>query len=55
MKPINLKEPTPCCQSTVAVWIPQKGVYACPCGNYKVTLLGQLVGAHRRRFKFRKK
>jgi hypothetical protein len=42
MKPLELKEPAPCCGSPTLLWIPQKQHYVCPCGQMKAGMNGKL-------------
>ena len=37
MRPMILKQPTPCCGSPTLIWMPEHGRYHCPCGKFRAT------------------
>jgi len=45
---MSLKKLTPCCGSPTLLWLPEKGYFMCPCGQFKATEYGkQIVGRNR--------
>lgn len=40
MKPMILKEPTPCCGAPVLEWVAARRRYVCPCGKMDVNEYG---------------
>lgn len=43
MKPMTLKESTKCCGSPTLLWMPQKGQFQCPCGEFKTDMDGRAI------------
>jgi len=47
MRPMELKEPTKCCQVQTLAWVKEKQYFVCKCGQFKVSETGHPLGKKR--------